>query len=95
MSETNTIDTVRALMIEQLRALRAATPENLQAELQRAKGMSEVTQTLVNSAKVEVEYLQATEQEGSTFLGLPPGGKTTLPGPGNGITSITRHRMEG
>lgn len=95
--DLNTINTVRALMIEQLRALRSASPEQLAHELQRSKGMAELTQTLVNSAKVEVEYLVATGQTegGSGFLAIeaPKPGTTTRPGPGNGITSITRHRM--
>lgn len=99
--ELDTINTVRGLMIDQLRALRAASPETLAAELQRSKGMAELTQTLVNSAKVEVEFLVATKQEaaGSRFLGIegdsPAPSTTTQPGPGNGITSITRHRMGG
>lgn len=97
--ELNTINTVRGLMIDQLRALRAASPEQLTHELQRSKGMAELTQTLVNSAKVEVEYLVATQQTegGSGFLAIeaPKAGTTTTPGPGNGITSITQHRMGG
>lgn len=99
--EQNTINTVRGLMIDQLRALRAASPESLAAELQRSKGMAELTQTLVNSAKVEVEFLVAMKQEtaGSAFLGIEGESATptttTRPGPGNGITSITRHQMGG
>jgi hypothetical protein len=102
MSESkDTMNTVRALMIEQLRALKGASPEQLKTELQRAKGMAEVTQTLVNSAKVEVDFLVATKQEsaGLPFLGIegesPMPSTTTRPGPGNGITSITQHRMGG
>lgn len=98
MSEENHISTVRALMIEQLRALRTATPgEALETELKRAKGVAEVAQTIVNSAKVEVDYLVATNQDGSAFLGATEdqGQTKVLPGPGNGITSITRHRMGG
>lgn len=64
---------VRTLMLEQLRALRAAKPgTELEAEIARAKGMSEVTQTLINSAKVEVEYLALTDQDKSAFLEEPP-----------------------
>jgi len=96
IENTNSIDTVRGLMIDQLRALRSASPEQLQQELHRAKGVAELSQTLINSAKVEVEFLQVTNQEGSAFLGKPASdGSSTVTGngPGNGITSITRHRL--
>lgn len=100
MPDDNHISTVRALMIEQLRALRTAAPgADLEVELKRAKGVSEVAQTIINSAKVEVDFLAATNQDESTFLKSAEEGKSVekgtslLPGPGNGITSITRHRM--
>lgn len=95
--ELNTMNAVRGLMIDQLRALKNAPAADLATELQRAKAMAEVTQTLVASARVEVEFLVATKQEaaGSAFLGIEAEkpGTTTTPGPGNGITAITRHRM--
>jgi len=70
-----------------MQALRsAATPEAVKVELERAKGISDLAQTAVNSAKVEVDYLAATDQTGSTFLTQKP----ALP---NGITAITQHRM--
>lgn len=105
-TQTNHISTVRAHMIDQLRALRAAKPgPELDAEIRRAKGVSDVAQTIINSAKVEVEYLQATNQQSTPFLEVPPdqpylpdaGKKDTqrLPGTGNGITGITRHTLRG
>ena len=95
MPDDNHISTVRALMIEQLRALRTANPgAELDVELKRAKGVSEVAQTIINSAKVEVDFLAATSQHESSFLRTEEdGGTQSLPGPGNGITSITRHRI--
>ncbi len=104
--EQNHISTVRAHMIDQLRALRAAKPgEELDAEIRRAKGVSDVAQTIINSAKVEVDYLQATGQASTPFLEVPPdapylpnagqSGTQRLPGPGNGITGITRHKLRG
>lgn len=38
-------------------------------DVARAKAISDVAQTIINSAKVEVDYLRATEQtEGTGFL---------------------------
>lgn len=66
------ITEVRSLMMEQLRALRSAKPgSELEAEIARSKGMSEITQTLINSAKVEIDYLALTEQPKSGFLEEP------------------------
>lgn len=60
--------------IEDLRNHLFATLEALQdtenpMDLERAKTVSEVSQTLINSAKVEVEYLRATgEIDGTGFI---------------------------
>jgi hypothetical protein len=91
---------LRALMMEQLRALRSAPQgDALEQELKRAKGVSEVAQTLINSAKVEVDYLRQTHQDRSDFLETPPDPAYAhlghSPGPANGISSITRHRLQG
>lgn len=104
--QTNHISTVRAHMIDQLRALRTAKPgAELDAEIRRAKGVSDVAQTIINSAKVEVDYLQATNQQSTPFLEVSPdqtylsnAGKNDtqrLPGTGNGIIGITRHTLKG
>lgn len=88
----NHISTVRQHLLDQMAALRSATPEAVKVELERAKGISELAQVAVNTAKVEVDYLVATNQESSTFLELPPDQKYITEGLPNGITSITRHR---
>jgi hypothetical protein len=104
--ETNHISTVRAHMIDQLKALRTAKPgTDLDAEIRRAKGVSDVCQTIINSAKVEVDYQAATGQSSTPFLEVPPdepyiAGALThdtkrLPGDGNGITSIVQHKLRG
>lgn len=75
------IDDVRALMLEQLRALRSARPgEALVQELKRAKGVSELSQTFIDSARVEVEYVKATQGDGDVpFLAAPADGAPGLP----------------
>jgi hypothetical protein len=60
--------------IEDLRNHLFATLEALQdeekpMEIARAKAIADVAQTIINSAKVEVDFLQATGQKrGSAFL---------------------------
>jgi hypothetical protein len=64
----------------------------------RAVAIAQVAGVLVDSAKVEIEYLKATGQDRSNFLELPAdahvvrlGAETAgLP---NGISSIVRHRI--
>lgn len=47
----------------------------------RARAVAEVATVLVNTAKVEVEYLKVTNQRrGAFFEGSPP----SLPAPGRG-----------
>lgn len=52
-------------------------------DLQRAKAISEVAQTIINSAKVEVEYAKALgESPGGVFFGaLEAGERKPLPIP--------------
>ena len=87
------IESVRKIMLEQLIALRSAKPgEDLNNELKRSRGVSEISQTLLESARVEISYLEATNQTTSSFLDQPAG-HTTQAALQSGITSITRHRL--
>ncbi|WP_290906295.1 hypothetical protein [Aquabacterium sp.] len=106
-SDDNHIRTVRRHLMDQMQALRGAKePADMERELARGKGLSELAQVLVNTAKVEVDYLKVTGQPSTPFMKAPPdqpqlpdaGSKhdtTRLPAPGNGITSITQHRLKG
>jgi hypothetical protein len=68
-SQPEHISDVRALLIEQLRTLKAAPLDRLKDEISRSKSMSELAQVVVNSAKVEVEYIEAVKGASeSTFL---------------------------
>jgi hypothetical protein len=68
--ELDHISTMRRHLLEQLRALRCAERgEELGLEIRRAKAVTEVAQTLINAAKVEVEYTMAVKGASeSTFL---------------------------
>jgi hypothetical protein len=69
--------------IEDLRNHLFATIEGLlddekPMELDRAKAVAEVAQTIINSAKVEVDFLKTTGQStGTGFLEVP---RPALPG---------------
>jgi hypothetical protein len=94
----NHISTVRQHLLDQMAALRAASgTEAIKQELDRAKGISELAQVAVNTAKVEVDYLVATDQTSTPFLEVPPDAKDITPPEGlpNGISAITRHRLQG
>jgi hypothetical protein len=98
MTTHNHIDTVRLHLLDQMQALRSAKPEEVKTEVERAKAISELAQVAVNTAKVEVDYLVATEQTTAPFLEAPPDEPyrtTRIEGPANGITSITRHKLQG
>lgn len=75
-------------------------------EPDRARAVAQVASVLVDSAKVEVDYLKATGQQSAPFLETPPdapyvgiGAEThhvqRIEGGGNGIASITRHTLKG
>jgi hypothetical protein len=71
----------------------------------RARAIAQVASVLVDSAKVEVDYLKATHQDHAPFLETPADASvahlghtpatTHHEGPGNGITAITRHSLQG
>ena len=98
MTQRNHIDTVRDHLLETLSALR---DRQQPMEVERARAIAEVATVLVNSAKVEVDYLRATNQTSTPFLEVPPDRQyVPLPAEGedaspNGITSITQHRLRG
>lgn len=70
-------------------------------DITRAKAVAEIASVLVDTARVENDYLKITQQDRSNFLELPPDasvahlGTTVTPGDRNGITSITTHRLRG
>lgn len=62
--------------IEDLRNHLFATLEALQdpdkpMEIARAKVIADVAQVVINSAKVEVDFIMATDTQGTGFISLP------------------------
>lgn len=102
--QSKTIDDLRTALFSALEGVRAGT-----LDLDKARAMNEIGKTIVESAKVEVQYLEATGGGESTFIssaigaanvpkGLPNGTRTVPQPEGGwppGITSVTQHRLQG
>jgi hypothetical protein len=84
-------------MSRDITALREALFDTLQKvkdgdiDVEKARAINEIGKTLVDSAKVEVEYLRATGGGESSFIDTAVGQSNLPPG----ITGITRHRLAG
>ena len=52
-------------------ALEALGDKENPMDIERAKAISDVAQTIINSAKVEVDYLKVAGGRGTDFLALP------------------------
>lgn len=59
--------------------------------IDQAKMVSDLSQVIVNTAKVEVDYLRATGGGESTFIDTAAGADNLPPG----ITGIRQHRLKG
>lgn len=86
--------------INELREALFATLEAVKSgdmDLDRARAVNEVAKTIVDTAKVEVDFLRATGTDTSTFLdpARPPAIEHKTEGLPNGITAITQHLMQG
>jgi hypothetical protein len=68
-------------------------------DIHRARAVAEVAGVLVDTARVENEYLKITQQDRSNFLETPADeavahlGTTVTAGTKNGILSVTRHHL--
>ena len=86
------IDQVRQSLLDTLSDLR-----NREApmDIERAKAVATVASVLVDTAKVENEYLKITGQDRSTFLEQPEGELHALPTASNPFPTVVRHRLQG
>lgn len=85
MPDNKTIGDLRNALFETLQDLKAG-----KITVEQAKSISEIGQVIINSAKVEVDYIRANNGGESQFLDAV--GNKNLP---PGITSVTRHRLAG
>lgn len=80
--------------IEDLRTTLFATLEAVKdgtLDLDKARAVNEIGKTIVDTAKVEVDYLRATGGGESTFISTAIGGDNLPPG----ITTSVVHRLKG
>lgn len=89
MTQQNNIVALRDTLFETLRSL---NDKDKPMEIERAKAICEVSQTIINSAKVEIDHLRITGGTGSGFIPdatrLPGNSGVTKPEPGR-----TVHRL--
>lgn len=89
------IDQVRQSLLDTLSDLRN---KEQPMDIERAKAVAQVASVLVDTAKVENEYLKITGQDNSKFLEQPVDDSqriTTVASPFPQVGNITRHRLQG
>lgn len=68
----NKIEDLRNHLFAQLERLgdeeKMKNPIALDREVKKSKAIQEIAQVIVNSAKVEVDFIKATENKGTGFL---------------------------
>lgn len=85
----NTLEDLRSHLFETLKALRE---KEKPMDIDRAKAISEVAKTVIDSAKVEVDYLRAV---GSPEVELPVFGKLEAKKPAlpAGVNGVKTHKL--
>lgn len=91
------IDQVRSALMDTLLDLRN---KEKPMDVERAKAIAQVASVMVDTAKVENEYLKLTGQDRSNFLETPPDDLRGIPhsdGPAahNPFPTVVRHRLQG
>jgi hypothetical protein len=87
-TDSNNITELRTHLFATLQALR---DKDNPMDIARARAISEVAKTVIDSAKVEVEYLKVAGGGESTFIDSGVGANNLPPG----ITGRTVHRLKG
>lgn len=94
-------DTIEGLRSTLFQTMRALSDKDNPMDIERAKAISEVAQTIINSAKVEVDHARITGGSATGFLGGPAakpnnntatGTKTVTMVPG---ATVTQHKLRG
>lgn len=87
---SKSINDLRETLFATLEAVKAGT-----MDLDKARTVNEIGKTIIESAKVEVDYLRVTGGGESTFIDTAVGANNVPPGLPNGITGVVRHRLPG
>lgn len=91
-------DTIAELRSELFKTLRSLTDQAKPMEIERARAVSDVAQTIINTAKVEIEHLKIAGGKGTGFIpddktpSLPAGTQMVDQKPG---VRVTRHTLGG
>jgi hypothetical protein len=83
---SKTIEDLRDHLFATLQAVKDGS-----LELDKARAINDVAKTIVDTAKVEVDYLRVTGGGESQFIDSAVGNNNLPPG----ITGITTHRLAG
>jgi len=88
MSENRNIDTLRDVLFDTLEALKDPTNP---MEIERALAIKEISQVIVNTAKVEIDQRKLTGQLGTGFIPEKPVDRSVPRLPGETYTEATQH----
>lgn len=89
------INQVRQALLDTLADLRN---KEAPMDIERAKAVATVASVLVDTAKVENDYLKITGQDRSNFIEIPDDDApriTTSTSPFPSAVGVTRHRLQG
>ena len=84
---SNDITALRAHLFDAIAAVKSG-----QMDLQQARTISELSQTIINSAKIEVDFMRVTGADRATTFISSEEAPPALP---DGIKGVTVHRMRG
>jgi hypothetical protein len=92
-------ETIADLRTHLFASLRALSDKENPMDIERAKAIAHSAQTIINSAKVEVDFMKIAGGKGSGFIPESP----LLPGASDGTTvvqekpglRVTQHRLRG
>jgi hypothetical protein len=87
---SKSINDLRETLFATLEAIRDGS-----MDLDKARQVNEVAKTIIETAKVEVDYLRVTGGGESTFIDAAIGASNVPPGLPNGIAGVVRHRLQG
>ena len=83
---SNDINALREHLFAALRGVKDGT-----LDLDKARAINEISKTITDTARVEVDFLRATGGDASRFIGAAAGDKPLPPG----VTGVLRHRLQG
>lgn len=90
MTSTTTSNDITELRGHLFETLRALKDKDKPLDIDRARAVSDVAQTIINTVKVEVDFVKATGHKGSGFI--PTAGTVIAERPG---LRVTQHKLKG